>query len=78
MLPVNKVGEVLSGYQKMMYDQFEELINATNLWAQRPNSIQKEDNGYYSVIAQGSKSQVIETLKQQLLKLESGDKVAND
>lgn len=70
MLPITKVGEVLEGYQAMMNSHFDELTEAVRLWASNPNTIQREDNGYYSIVVQGNLDTVITKLKEYVEKLE--------
>jgi hypothetical protein len=69
MLPLNRLSEALVAYQKAFHDQFEDLINATELVISKPNILQKEDNGMYSIQAVGTLDSVIKTLTNQLEKL---------
>ena len=70
MLPLNRLSEALQGYQQMMFNHFEELINATDLVISKPNILQKEDNGLYSMQAIGTLDEMISTLTKQLKHLQ--------
>lgn len=69
MLPLARLTEYLKGYQAEFNQQFDELIQAAEIVAQKSNIIEREDNGQFIVQATGSLNQVIDTLESMLRKL---------